>query len=355
MKIKIITIHGIPNFGSVFQSYALCEYLRTMGYSDTEIIDYNPPYFKPRSVRSIIGKLLYCKQYKSRERKFRSFVERHVPHTQKKFTSLRQLKDAGLQANVYIAGGDQLWNPYYPCGQDDAYKLTWANGKKISYATSMGQTSFSLEQLNDLAMKISDYSFVSVRESSSVPLLEKAGIHAVHAVDPVLLLEPSAYKKFIVPVDQPKYLLVYLVAPSALLDRCVEYLSKQCGLKIILCSGFSRKCRCDEFLRDPSPDEMLSYIYHADFVLSASFHATLFSIIFHKQFATLLPCTSTNERIEDLLAHAEQQARIIRSMDDIGPQMLRPIDYSETDMLLKKAKELSLAYLNSALKSCEGD
>ena len=79
MKIKIITIHSIPNFGSVFQSYALCRYLKSRGFKDTELIDYEPPYFKTRTLRAFAGKMLNFKSYCKRKRKFRAFVEKTFP------------------------------------------------------------------------------------------------------------------------------------------------------------------------------------------------------------------------------------------------------------------------------------
>ena len=164
MKIRIITIHCIPNFGSVFQSYALCEYLKSQGYTDVEIIDYNPTYYKSKSLRAFAGKILNFGSYLRRTRKFREFIERNLPLSNDSFLTIEEMKKYDFSADVYIAGGDQLWNVYHKCGNDDAYKLTWVTGKKISYATSLGQTDFTVEQIKKLAEKISDFSAVSVRE-----------------------------------------------------------------------------------------------------------------------------------------------------------------------------------------------
>ena len=348
LKIRIITIHDIPNFGSVFQGYALCRYLISQGYTDTEIIDYSPKYYNKNNIRSLIGKLLNYKAYKSRAKKFRCFIEKYLPLTKKHFTKISQLERFDFSADVYIAGGDQLWNVYHDSGRDDAYKLTWVKaGKKISYATSMGQTGFTQNELEQLAEKILDFSAISVREKSSTQMLSKVGVRSVQCVDPVFLLDPSEYKKFIKPINQPRYLLVYLVTPSELLESCISYLSKKHGLKVILCSGFSKKCTCNQFLKDLGPDEILSYIYHADIVLSSSFHATAFSLIFKKQFFTILPDEHTNERIVDLLRMVEMPNRII--MDEVGPgNILRMFDISSLDNYCKLI-EFSKKYLKGNL------
>lgn len=349
MKIKIITIHSIPNFGSVFQTYALFKYLKNIGYSDVEVIDYCPSYFEPHGFRSIVAMVLNLKKYILRRKKFRTFIEKNVCLTNEKYKNVNQLEKAKIDSDLTIAGGDQLWNVYHDCGNDDAYKLSFTSSRKISYGTSMGQTGFTMDQLNYLANKLKSFSHVSVRESSSVSLLSKVGIDAQWCVDPVYLLPADEYDKFVKPVPYEKYLLVYLVTPSPLLDKIIEVLSSRLNLKVILCSGFSRKCKCDIFLSDLGPDEILSYIKHAEIVLSASFHATTFSLIFEKQFFTILPDPSTNERIVDLLSKRNLLDRLITEQSELDSALSKTIDYSLAspyDCMIMKSKE----YLNNALK-----
>lgn len=349
MKIKIITIHCIPNFGSVFQTYALCEHLKQNGYDDVEVIDYRPSYYKPHSLRTIAGMLLNFKKYVVRGKKFKSFVEENIRLTSQEYHTLQDLRNAGIEADVLIAGGDQLWNVYHDCGRDDAYKLTFANSKKISYGTSMGQSGFSKEQLIELADKLRSFSAVSVRESSSVGQLQQVGIDAQWCVDPVYLLSAKDYDKFIKDVPYKHYLLVYLVTPSPLLENVIEYLSAKYNLKVILCSGFSKKCKCDVFLSDLGPDEILSYIKHADIVLSASFHATTFSLIFEKQFFTILPDPNTNERIVDLLNKRGLSERIVTAQSDLDKLLSSKIDYKNVcsyEPVIEKSK----TYIKEALK-----
>lgn len=348
MKIRIITIHGIPNFGSVFQSYALCAYLNRQGYDDVQVIDYNPTYFNASTLRAKIGKIINYKHYKKRTKKFRSFIMKNIPLTKENFLEFNELTKFDFSADIYIAGGDQLWNVYHRCGNDDAYKLTWVTGKKISYGTSLGQTDFSEEQLKDLAEKLKSFSAVSVRESSSVQMLAKVNIPSMHCVDPVYLLDVKDYEKFLKPVEEEKYLLVYLVTPSDLLEQCIQYLSKKYGLKVILCSGFSKKCSCDKFLKDLGPDEILSYIKNAEIILSSSFHATAFSLIFQKQFFTILPDKHTNERIVDLLTIRHLSDRIVTEQSDITKVLDNVIDYDNI-YSYKQNIEDSKAYIERAL------
>lgn len=349
MKIKIITIHNIPNFGSVFQTYALVQFLKKNGYDDVEVVDYNPAYFKPRTLKAKLAILLNLGAYIRRNKKFSTFIRKNIPLTKLSFSTIADLEQVQFDADIFIVGGDQLWNVYHSCGLDDAYKATFFRGKKISYGTSMGQERFPINDLKDLASKIKDFSAVSVREMSSVRLLESVGIKAKSCVDPVYLLPAQDYEKFISKVNEPPYLLVYLVTPSKLLENAIEFLSKKYGLKVILCSGFSKKCTCDKFLKDLGPDEILSYIRNAEIVLSSSFHATSFSLIFEKQFFTILPDIHTNERIVNILNVRGLSDRIISDSTNLASELLKKIDYSKINNYSQKIED-SISYLEDNIK-----
>ncbi len=349
MKIEIITIHNINNFGSVFQTYGLYKYLSDQGH-DTEVIDYNPPYFRHSNLKRKLGELLFFQDYHVRKTKFNHFIKKNYKLSLKNYKTSKALQDHPPVADLYVAGGDQLWNPYHPCGNDDMYKMSFTNGKKISYGTSMGKSSFSDNELCDLAFKIKDYFCVSVRESSSVSLLNKVGIQAHHVVDPVLLLPRAAYERYVSkPLISGKYMFVYLVTPSKLLESTIAYISKKMGLKVVLCAGLSQKSTCDYMLRNAGPEEILSYIVNAEFIISASFHATLFSVLYHKQFATLLPGSNTNERIEDFLSWNRLSDRIIKSGEDLNETLFSPVDFVFADKAIEAKRQYSLAYIHHAL------
>ena len=290
MKIYIITIHCIHNFGSVFQSYGLVKYLNDQGY-DAKIIDYRPAYYRKgrnqiRKYASIVlNPVAYFKQYK----RYLSFIKENLPVSPKAYYTIEELAELNSEDAIFIAGGDQIWNSFHPCGKDDAYKLTFACGKyKLSYGTSMGRNSFTELELEELRSKIEDFQSIGLREQSTVPMLQP-------------------YSKC----------EVYHANSSSLLDKVIEYMAQKKGLKVVHVCGFSKKCRCDFFLKSTGPSDLLNLIYYSDFVVSASFHATLFSILLHKQFCTLLPEAGTNTRIEDALSYFHLDDRIIRDEDDL--------------------------------------
>ena len=359
MKCSIITIHHIHNFGSVFQAYGLQKYLQQQGH-DAQIIDYRPAYYDAgkNKLKTLVGKALNLKPYLTRKKKFESFVRKYQTLSSKGFTTQEQLQRSYANTeDVLIAGGDQLWNNYHPCGNDDAYKLTFApKAKKLAYGTSMGRDNFTQQELEALAPKVADFRSIMLREKCTVDMLKPyTQVPVDHVIDPVGLLMPEDFLQIAKkPALTEPYAVMYLADSSPLLDQAIEILSKQMGLKIVHICGFRQKCYCDYFVKDAGPEEILGYIANAEFVLSASFHATMFSLMFNKPFATLLPGEKTNARIEDLLKVAGLQERILR--DPAQLEVLnKPIDYTQTNETLSQLRADSQALLQKSLENTKED
>ena len=353
MKCSIITIHHIHNFGSVFQAYALAHFLEMNGY-ETEIIDYRPGYYElgRNKLKTIVGRALNRVSYANRKRKFEDFISKYEVLSNKQFSSVAELEMFYKGSDhIFIAGGDQLWNTYHPCGNDGAYKLAFTNSiRKIAYGTSMGRDNYSNEELMKLATSVEKFQSIMLREQSTVGLLRKYATNPVsHVIDPVGLLDIKEFESIAVEpkIDEP-YAVMYLADSGELLDQAIEILSKKMGLKIVHICGFKKKCYCDYFIKDAGPEEILGYILHADFVLSASFHATMFSLMFEKQFATLLPGEDTNARITDLLNYVGLENRVLHCEEELI-QIENPINYSKANQKLLNFREESRAALLSVI------
>lgn len=343
MKIYMLTIHHIHNFGSVFQAIALFQYLQSIGFN-VEVIDYRPSYYERsnNALKTYIGKVLNIKAYIVRKRKFDSFISKNERLTRRCYRLSEELLEFSNSQDIFVAGGDQLWNSYHPGGRDDAYKLLFTNSKyKMAFGTSMGRDSFTKEELLDLSKKIDDFCMIGLRELSTVHLLKKyCNVPIYHFADPVMLFDNSWYVSKFITKQRPyreKYAVVYITPKSELLDAIVSILRKE-GYKIVHICGFIKKCSCDYMLKDLGPDEILNAIYYADFVLSASFHATLFSVLFRKQFATLLPNANTNTRINDLLSFCELKDRIMTTESQLE-RLFLPIDFSVSEERMSKLRE----------------
>lgn len=358
MRIFIITIHSIHNFGSIFQALALQEYFRECNQS-VEIIDYRPDYnlAGKRKLRTLVGKMLNIKAYSLKKRKFNAFIEEQMVLT-KRCCNYDELESifSSIKDALFVVGGDQLWNPFHYCGNDRAFRLSFVNAKcrKVSYGTSLGKDTFTKEEILPLITDISDFEHISVRESSSVDLLKEHGLQNVtHVCDPVMLLPIAFYNKFIGDrIIKEKYIFVYLVDKSELISRFLNYLKEKYGYKIVHVCGFRKKFESDYYVKNEGPKDVLNLLVNAEIVVSASFHATLFSIIFHKDFFSLLPGVETNNRIIDLLNTLHLKSRIIEE-ETVFSNLTIPIEYKEVDVFKEKYIKKSKKYIEQILEETQ--
>lgn len=350
MNIKIITIHAMHNPGSVFQAYALQSFLNQSN-NNVDIIDYRPAYFynEGSKFKFLVKRILYHKAYRSRMKKFNLFISQNMSLTQR-FTSLEELKKANLKADFFIAGSDQLWNSDFPCGRDRSFYLEFVNdGKKISYATSVGKKEIDVANEKILKSELPTFDAISVREKSTAEYLTRILKRDVFWVsDPVFLLNKAHYENFIsanTPINAP-YVMIYLSPANPVLDKIINFYREK-GLKIILVGGFTRRCYCDIHINDMGPKDFLNFIYHAEVVVSSSFHATAFSYIFHKSFITILP-KSNGERIVSLLEMACLMYRGVEEKLDFN-LLEKPINWDYVDEVMMTYIARSKKYLHYAL------
>lgn len=341
MKIAIITIHHIYNYGSVLQSYALCEYLRKHGY-DAMIIDYRPKYRKSilRMIRTSIAKLVFLPQYILRTYRYRSFIREKIKLTKKRYTSFEQLQETLPCADIYIAGSDQLWNSYFPCGNDSAYTLGFVeNGLKISYATSLGRNDISKEDLRKLVDRIKDFKFISVREETGKQQLETAGAKRVkHVCDPVFLLDKKDYQNIANVPRYKDYLLLYSVHRDPKIFAVANKIAKQKKLKTVLIGDLAILGRCSAMFKTAGPADFIGLVERANYIVTNSFHCTAFALIFEKDFTSVMPHVNAT-RVENILQQTGLNRRII--IGQHAKVCCEPIDYQEVNIRLKPYIEYS--------------
>lgn len=342
MKLKIITLHSIYNPGSVFQAYALQHYLLKEGY-DVEIIDYRPPYgtIGKNKIKGYLRKMLFFKNEIKVKRKYEKFINDTMFLTASSYHSFNDLVKFDFNADVYITGSDQLWNMDYDCGRDLSYYLEFVDGKKkISYATSIGKKIIPNDELNLIASRIQDFSMISVREeSNSYVLSDKLQRKVSWVCDPVFLLSADDYKGMTSRQIKGKYVVVYLSEKSDLLNCIVNDVKNKTEFEVVLIGGNRTRCVCDRHIKDLGPYDFLSLILHAEIVISSSFHATAFSLIFNKKFGVILP-KKNGERIESMLNLCRLTNHIISNESDIVV-IYEKINYSEINKELEKFISIS--------------
>lgn len=349
MKLKMISLHSIYNPGSSWQTYGLQKFLMQSGFS-IEIIDYRPYYstIGKNKLKGILRKILFFRNERKLKDKYESFINEYMQLTAKRYNSYSDLQNSNLDADVFISGSDQLWNMDYDCGNDESYYLTFTDGRKISYATSVGKNPISQRELDEITGRISTFDMISVREKSTSEILAKVLKRKVNWVcDPVFLLSADEYKKVIKKPLSEEYAIIYLSEESALLNDIVKNLKETLCCKIVLLGGNRVRCKCDVHIKDLGPLDFISYIENAEMVISSSFHATAFSHIFHKKFGVILP-KKNGERMLSLLSLSNLTDRIIACDEDII-KIYSEIDYAEVDKKLEGFVSYSKKVLLNAL------
>lgn len=364
-KIGILTFHGAHNYGSVLQSYVSVMTLRKLGYQP-EIINLRNQaqldayrIFQPGEgmVRRAFKLLLYPK-LKSRFDKFEQFITHALPISAKEYRRGEELNPDSLGYDIYYTGSDQVWNP--ACQDfESAYYLDFVNHRcpTVAYAPSMGKAVFDTDDEKRIKQLLKYVDYLSCREQSGADLIARLSGRAVaHVCDPVLLPDKEEWSNFAeAPRRRNPYILAYFLNNNHGDRSQLDTLRKLTGYDIVILNEYIR----DLFKHgvkmkiNATPQEFLGLIRDAAIVYTNSFHATAFSVIFHKNFYTAVAANANvhnnnDSRKLDFLASLGLESRIVRNGTVIDS--LWPVDYSEADKKLAAIRKKSLNYLKDALR-----
>lgn len=378
MIIKTLTCHNVYNYGASLQAFALQEYLKQAGHL-VEIIDYLPPYMdkayrvrfdlynvsKSSKYYKYVEKLPFLnylfimknfiqhlnKMFRQRKRKkaFDSFTNRKLQLTDRHYSSYKELSNSKMSADVFIVGSDQVWNPLFNNGRDPSFFLEFVSPKmrKISYAASFGVSKLEADDSKNISQWLKGFSWISVRESTGVKLLQGLNISADHVIDPVFLLSPDKWKLFCKDsvFDYPyDYILIYnLGAVSEEIQHCAKTLASRKGLKIIAVEDCKEIKYADFSYKDCGPTDFVKLISNACYVVTNSFHATAFSLIFNKEFFVYIKNT-TSSRISDVLSMVKLSERMNTHIFDLS------ISWDNVNRMLNESIYKSKSLLNKNLE-----
>ena len=292
VDIKIITCQYAYNYGAVLQAYALCRFLNENGH-DTKVINYRPWYYRgstktTNKIKLALRKVIRIPDNFKAEKVFYGFLKRCVPLTAE-YKSYADLSAAKIQADLFIAGSDQIWNFDLPNGTDAAFYLKFVQqGKKASYAASLGMDAVSDEQATYLKERLSHFDGISVREKSAKGILENAGLQNVRMVaDPVYLLKKEEWAAIAKKPDRlpaEKYILIYAFNRQKHIFEFGAKLARKYGYKLLNINTFWEDAffHTDHYYWNCKPEEFIYLISHAECVVTNSFHGLSFSMIFNR-------------------------------------------------------------------------
>ena len=377
-RIGIITILKTNNYGAELQAYATQAILNKLGY-DAEIIDYlfykNPQHKKTKNSKPVfnhglkkrLSEFLYPIISKTktginnthsdkRNKRFESF---HTDNTAMSptYTTIDELYNSNKEYDVYMVGSDQVWNPGIYSSLLP-YMLTFApEGKKrVAYASSFGVSSIPQEFQWLYKEYLPQFSSIGVREKNAVDMVrELSGKEATWVLDPTLLLNKEDWMKVAKQSygEKRNYILLYELTPCPYILELAKYFREKKGMEIIrICKNASIEDNDSTILNiiDAGPAEFIDLFANAGMVITNSFHGTVFSINFGKDFYTVTPLRKhNNSRQQSILGLFSLNDRLLLEGTDINLISRTPIDYNAVNCILEQEREKSINYLKNAI------
>lgn len=356
-KSLIVTFHCVPNYGAALQVLALQNVLTRLS-SYVSILNYQPkaltaPYklFNTHSIKSIILSLYNIRGNWRRNQKFKRFQRRYLQIATPAFKDPDKVYVRDY--DYVFLGSDQIWNPLITGGYDKIYFGDFAtnnNCKRISYAASVGISSLNEEQKGKLKNYIAKVDHVSVRENNASEILSTLTSAPIDVVlDPTLLVERKEWDQFKVDKEFGRYLLLYSLSDYDETREIAKRVAQIMNLKIIEISTKNRKpfeSKRNQIINTADPSEFLGLINAAEFVVTDSFHGTVFSIIYHKPFYTI-PNKTKGSRMIELLNKIGLSDRLITDTEKF--KCSTEIEYNKVDKILDIERSKSIEFIRKAM------
>lgn len=387
-KTAIVSCYFIHNYGSMLQAYATQKLLdklnienetinisgflgefRKAQYSYILKSGINSEIFRDRLGKAknvIVKKLLnndYTRNIRQRDIKFDDFAESRIRKSQV-YVSLEDLANkCSDNYETVLIGSDQLWLPANIAA--DYYTLNFVPDKvnSVAYATSFGVSELPRDIVEMAGKFLSRIKHISVREQTGQKIIKELTGRTVPVVcDPTLLFTGEEWMEIQQKdriIEEP-YIFCYFIGSTRIHRDFVRRLKKETGLKIVALTHVDHYMKSDEGYADYTPydigpSEFLNLIRNASYVCTDSFHSTVFSILYKKEFFEFKRYTentkqSTNSRLDTLFDLVDIHDRMLDGDEDIQKCLNLKIDYEKVHRNLALVREESYRYLRAALE-----
>ncbi len=382
-KVAIITLSCALNYGAMLQTVALYHYIETLGYTPV-VIDYvterywydNPEYSSliyrhqknggVKLIKRLIWETRHLFALRMKRNLFRSFLIDNVIFSNT-YHYEQEFFNAPIDADVFISGSDQIWNPEYIWSGiiDNPYYLSFVpdNVPKVSYASSFGKKELSIEESDETRKYLSRYQAISVREDSGIDILKRMNLIGRVVLDPTLLVEREYWNsladKYNVNTGKD-YLLYFTIGRDTKLEKLAVTYCEKNGLnlkKIIFekesfLTGAKEKLihRNIDIIVLPSVYQWLALFKNASYIVTNSYHGTVFALNFRIPFSSSIH-VSNSGRITNLLNLCALNNRTIDKYDigALADQINNAIDWNGVDDRLDKHRKDSQNWLSGEL------
>lgn len=353
------------NYGQILQCYALQKYLQDAGH-DAYVIKYNNSsdytiplinkifmMLNPRLVYNAFSYRIRKKKMRKEEeehpRKFDQFRYKYIKWSSKEYSTYKELYKNPPVADIYIVGSDQVWNffhlPVYRTKNSiEAYLLNFGAGRvvKMAYAPSFGANQIRKSHLERMKVLLENFRYISVREQSGIALCQQCSRNDAELVpDPTLLLDVNVYRSLysdkIDNKTEKKYCLLYLLGTKT--DFSNDRLYKWAKEKKLEIKYISSQYQYDNYEKIYATiPEWIYLIDKAEYVITNSFHGTVFSLLFEKKFGYIPlsgKASDLNERVLSLFQILGVQDHFVGENINIVDNY---IDYGDVSLRLTKFK-----------------
>lgn len=367
MKIDVITLHRVRNYGSSLQTLATQMFLREFG-CEAEIIDYYPERYSSRGLLKrlknksqklgrnpillLMAKIAISPSYYKKHLVFDDFLRKHVDLTEKTYYSEEDLKNDIPPADAYCTGSDQVWNSHWNEGVDRPFYLSFLpdSAYRFSYASSIGSAKLSEDEKQEVTPLLKKYNHISVREDSGVAIIQDLGIDDVEQVlDPTLLFDAETWKPYVSDrYKNQKYVVTYNLHHDKRIDEYASKLADKYNLKVLNISyNWHDIIRSGHLVWCPTIEEYLGLIKDASYVVTDSFHATAFSLIFGTKFIDIYP-EQASARLRSVLKLTNTENRGFDGMPTIDVADVAT-DFNGVHEILRNERQKSVQYMNTIL------
>lgn len=369
MKIGIMSMQRVLNYGSFLQAYGLKSILESMGHS-VEFVDYLPEPSLIAEIHETTDRRILRKArvaYKMLSRKYRNYRKEQIQANQSfgrfcdRFVN-EFLPELGIteernycpELDALIIGSDEVFNCTQP-GEMVGYscQLFGKNHRAkrlLSYAASFGSTTINKLEgygvLDEVGQYLKRFDYLSVRDENSAMIVRSlCGSSPEQHIDPVLLYQFPEVEQ--IHVQQKDYIIVYAYAGriSETEAAAIRAFAQKEG-KQLVSLGFQQPF-CDACVL-ASPLEVLAYVKNADYVITDTFHGTVFSIKYQVPFATLVR-DSNRQKLEDLLIRFGLKNRCITTLDTMEDILRIPLECESVSGLVEGYRASAMTYLKNSL------
>lgn len=352
-KVGIMTMQRVVNYGSFLQAYGLRKILLHLGY-DVEFIDFeieNSIVEKKKQnfferVKKNINILNFIKRRLSIKKFKKIYNDKFL-----KQLNINNTRNYNKDVDCLIIGSDEVFNCLqpYPIGYSkNLFGKNYEHTKVISYAASFGHTEYNGLKKYKIDKEISNmlkkFHSISVRDENSFNIIKKlTGNDSLMHLDPVLV--SNINNEVDCKVEFKNYIILY-VYPGRLTKEEEKYIKKfaKDNNKQIISIGFYQSIASKNIIVEPL--KVFSYFKNADFVITDTFHGTIFSILENTNFCTIVRNSNKN-KIISLLKKFNLSSRIIKKVNDIDLMYSNSINFSKTNKLIEIEKNKTIKYLKN--------